>query len=502
MKRLIFIILLLGSMGCAQDNSKPLIMVHYMPWYQTPSIHGYWGYHWTMNHFNPERIFPNGSREIASQYYPLTGPYDSDDKLILEYQTLLMKISGIDGVLVDWYGMDDYMDYGTLNESTKKLFTAIQKSNLLFAIVYEDQTIKHMIDGGYLSSANAISYGKSVMKYLQDNWYNNDEYLKLNGHPVLLNFGPQYFLNSSSWSTLFSELTIQPYFFTLDTRLYPAAVGTYPWPPMWKSGANGILTQSALNDYLIQFYQKTASYTYRIASAFPGFYDIYQQAGVGDSYGYLDSQNGQTFKSTLQKALDSNPDIIQIVTWNDYGEGTIIEPTTLFGNKYLEIVQSIKDSLDATFNYQKSDLNIPLQIYNFRKQYAGDQSINTILDRIFNLIVSNQRDASVVLMDSLLSITEVNSSKKNFPEEYLLTQNFPNPFNPNTIISYQLPVSDWVSLKVFDITGKEIATLVNEEKLAGFYRCEFDGSKLTSGIYFYQLKVGNFVETKKLILMK
>ncbi len=86
-------------------------MVHYMPWFQTPSISGYWGWHWTMNHFNPDKIDLTGRHEIASHYCPLTGPYDSQDKDILEYQVLLMKISGIDGVLVDWYGNENYNDY-------------------------------------------------------------------------------------------------------------------------------------------------------------------------------------------------------------------------------------------------------------------------------------------------------------------------------------------------------------------------------------------------------
>ena len=118
--RLLLLLLLLPlSSSFAQDASRPLIMVHYMPWFQTKAVHGYWGWHWTMDHYDPDVIGQNGERAIASHYYPLTGPYDSDDKNILEYQSLLMKIAGIDGALVDWYGMDSYFDYGVLNESTQ-----------------------------------------------------------------------------------------------------------------------------------------------------------------------------------------------------------------------------------------------------------------------------------------------------------------------------------------------------------------------------------------------
>jgi hypothetical protein len=88
------------------------------------------------------------------------------------------------------------------------------------------------------------------------------------------------------------------------------------------------------------------------------------------------------------------------------------------------------------------------------------------------------------------------------PTEFNLFQNYPNPFNPATIIEYSLPQKKMVTLKVFDVLGYEIATLVNEEKSAGNYTVKFDGSKLSSGIYFYQLKAENYISTKKLILLK
>lgn len=86
--------------------------------------------------------------------------------------------------------------------------------------------------------------------------------------------------------------------------------------------------------------------------------------------------------------------------------------------------------------------------------------------------------------------------------EYYLSQNYPNPFNPSTIISYSLPVSGQIILKVFDILGREVAELVNEHKEAGTHTMKFDASDLTSGIYFYQIKAGDFSETRKLILQK
>ena len=88
------------------------------------------------------------------------------------------------------------------------------------------------------------------------------------------------------------------------------------------------------------------------------------------------------------------------------------------------------------------------------------------------------------------------------PKEFALEQNYPNPFNPTTIISYQIPVSNHVSLKVFDMLGKEVATLVNETKETGSYSAKVDGTKLSSGIYFYKLQSGNLIAVKKLTIMK
>lgn len=90
----------------------------------------------------------------------------------------------------------------------------------------------------------------------------------------------------------------------------------------------------------------------------------------------------------------------------------------------------------------------------------------------------------------------------NIPEEFSLEQNYPNPFNPSTTIQFRIPNASFVNLKVYDILGREVATLVNEEKPVGSYDVNFNASQLSSGIYFYKLRAGNFVETKKMILIR
>jgi len=107
-------------------------------------------------------------------------------------------------------------------------------------------------------------------------------------------------------------------------------------------------------------------------------------------------------------------------------------------------------------------------------------------------------------------VTEISETVNHLPEFYALHQNYPNPFNPNTKIKYQIPELSLVILKVYDVLGNEIATLVNDEKQAGHYEIEFDATGLSSGIYFYKLQVGSpstssgqsFVKTKKMLLLK
>lgn len=104
--------------------------------------------------------------------------------------------------------------------------------------------------------------------------------------------------------------------------------------------------------------------------------------------------------------------------------------------------------------------------------------------------------------DGLNGITDVEEEKNKIPKEFILHQNYPNPFNPTTKIRYSVPGSKIVQIKVFDVLGKKIKTLLNEYKQTGTYEIAFDASNLTSGVYFYQLSAGIFVETKKMILLR
>jgi len=165
-----------------------------------------------------------------------------------------------------------------------------------------------------------------------------------------------------------------------------------------------------------------------------------------------------------------------------------------------------------------SSYNASLRLYYSDSDIQGINESNLKLVRLTNdgwiyiggtvntnenyVEANNVHDVGIFAFADPDSITNVNSNENGLVNDFKLEQNYPNPFNPSTKIKYSIPQSEFVSLKVFDILGNAVATLANEEKSAGNYEVNFNAATLSSGIYFYKLQAGSFVETKKMILMK
>jgi sugar lactone lactonase YvrE len=131
--------------------------------------------------------------------------------------------------------------------------------------------------------------------------------------------------------------------------------------------------------------------------------------------------------------------------------------------------------------------------------------VNTIeclaIDGSGNVWIGTGSGLAVYREGGVVSVEE-NPIRAIVPNDYLLSQNYPNPFNPTTTIKYALPQRSDLVITVYNVLGKEVMTLINDEQEAGVYEVEFNASTLASGIYFYQLRAGNYVETKKMILLK
>ena len=109
-------------------------------------------------------------------------------------------------------------------------------------------------------------------------------------------------------------------------------------------------------------------------------------------------------------------------------------------------------------------------------------------------------DDTLILVNQLTGVETQGSLL--IPDEYRLEQNYPNPFNPSTTLKYEIPKESYITLKVYDILGREVATLVNKEQKAGYYEVDWNAVSNSSGVYFYRIQAGEFVETKKMVLLR
>jgi hypothetical protein len=150
-----------------------------------------------------------------------------------------------------------------------------------------------------------------------------------------------------------------------------------------------------------------------------------------------------------------------------------------------------------------SDTNWTRRSYKLTN-FAGVTAGSNIYIAFREKVADNFNDGAAVCLDlvEVSVITSIQQTSNQTPDAYKLSQNYPNPFNPTTSINFSIVDKGFVSLKVFDMLGREVSNLVNKELNSGSYTYNFDASKLNSGIYFYKLQTERFVETKKMMLVK
>ncbi|MEM6691336.1 MAG: glycoside hydrolase family 71/99-like protein [Planctomycetota bacterium] len=351
----------------ANEVVKPLLLAHYMPWYTAQPASDQWGWHWTMNHFSPQRM-KDGKNEIASHFYPMVGAYDSGDVDVLEYHLLTMKIAGIDGVIVDWYGLTKLNDYALLHENTYRLLQQCERLKMKFVICYEDQTLAALIEAKRLDQKDRVSHVVEEINWLGKYWFKSPSYVRFNRKPVLLSFGHAG-LNDGEWQQVLDRVGSPVAYYSQGYRR-PGAVGGFGWP----------VPQEGL-EHNERFLKAAGEWSDTIPVAFPRFMDIYKEAGIGDGYPTISDDDGRTFRATFESALELNSRIVQIATWNDWGEGTQVEPSEEFGYRDLEVIQSrVKQMGGSTFN--PDDLAIPLKILKIRRSGASSEDVSKIVELV------------------------------------------------------------------------------------------------------------------------
>ncbi len=213
---------------------------------------------------------------------------------------------------------------------------------------------------------------------------------------------------------------------------------------------------------------------------------LYTAGDVNGEYEVGASSNGKELIVKI-KVVSVEKELTRIII---YPDSAVTAP-----GKGIQFYSSGKDQYDSTFAFIKQWEVNGGTIDSTGLYIAGNQ-LGEFKVKLKNQAGNISGEAKVVIA----AYTEVNN--KILPTEYSITQNYPNPFNPVTVIRYSIPKTEFVSLKVYDILGREVDVLVNEEKSAGNYEIRFNASRLSSGVYFYQLRAGNFVQTKKFLLLK
>ncbi|MCA9136207.1 MAG: hypothetical protein KDB00_05595, partial [Planctomycetales bacterium] len=220
------------------------IYMHYMPWFETPDTLGgqNWGYHWTMTNQDPNVIDSEGHRQIASHYYPHIGPYASSDPDVIEYHLLLMKLAGVDGVVLDWYGVQGSNgDIDRLLANSNAIIDRIDDVGLQFGVVLEDRF------------ATGLEDTKANMAYLRDNYFTDPSYIRQGSQadPLVMVFGPIKMQQPTQWTEILQQAGEDVDLLTL-------------WYESGDVGANGsgeyawIYEDEALDNYLdhiANFYQ-------------------------------------------------------------------------------------------------------------------------------------------------------------------------------------------------------------------------------------------------------
>jgi len=183
------------------------------------------------------------------------------------------------------------------------------------------------------------------------------------------------------------------------------------------------------------------------------------------------------------------------VTYKIDAFGTLILP----GNKRVEALRLYEDRVTVThIPFSPDDVEEEI-LYTFLTRTGEEVSVS--------LVGTNQQDNGYVFVEGIMwnegTVTGIgDDNSESVTEKFRLKQNYPNPFNPSTVIEYSVPENSYVELKVYDIIGNEITTLVSEEKSRGYYQIQFNAKGLSSGTYIYSLRTNKSVQTKKMILMK
>jgi carboxypeptidase T len=217
------------------------------------------------------------------------------------------------------------------------------------------------------------------------------------------------------------------------------------------------------------------------------------------SFGYQNYPNNANYSLTLAQPINmSSSPVAYLSFWTEYN----VEDGYDFGN--VEISSNNGGTWQTVTTYTGNHMTWVPQSFDITNYVNGSSQvlIRFRLTSDANITATGWFIDDIKITNFCNTLVGINKNNNQIPKRFGIEQNYPNPFNPSTNIKYQLPIQEYVTIKVYDILGKEVLTLMNGKKDAGYYEVKFDASNIASGMYFYKIVAGSFIETKKMVVIK
>ena len=351
-----------GCQRLPHARPEPRVMAHYMPWFKAePDGHGgtawdHWQWFGKGPKHDPDDVDAAGRRDIASVFYPLIGPYNGVDDAVLAYHVRTAEAVGIEGFIADWYGPGTYTDRVFSN-----LLRVAEAEQFRAAICLEEKTFFP----GYLDAntrEDALHEMERQIRHVLRSYAPSPAYYRHHGLPVLFifnNFGEgalgKLVLTPDEVRRVLACLP-EPVLLVrgdADESYWGAARGAYAWVG---DGA-----------YRRDFYEKSARaredgrLALRVGVANPGF-DDRGVWGWGKGPRQTDRRGTAEYEEQWREAISNQVDLVQIATWNDFGEGTTIEPAMEYGFTFLDLTEKFVGDLTGR-RVDLGDNQLPLQSY-------------------------------------------------------------------------------------------------------------------------------------------
>ena len=394
------------------EQAEPAVFVHVMTSFRTKEFSGTWrGWNQSNQHVqnDPEQKDERGLPQIASVFHPAIGPYDQNDPHLVEYHCQLVKMAQLDGFFFDvgfFHGPQDEQEEHWVANSMREYIKAMQRYDLKGAIVYEEKY--HWIFNPHIvEREEAVRRAKADVDAWIDlfepvQWYIGDR-------PLVTFFSFQHILEDKGISRLTPEEMLawrqdmDPQPITMTQWLPPHYHEVHEGWKTWIQQSRDVPEGSELRAYAdedvlhellgdryrdIRRRMNNGHIDIAIPAVWPGF-DDRRVHGWGQGPRFTPHEDGKTYELTWNYALASEMPVIQVATWNDWFEGTIIEPSVENGTRYLNMTRhfAARHKREAV---NDANLELPVWIYRLRKRAKEDAEALAAADRSSELIARSQ----------------------------------------------------------------------------------------------------------------